>query len=63
MTGPHPANFGSFPRLSDRLDATLGDETTMLAGEVVCPDKPGRARFNALLCRRQEPPTSCGRLE
>jgi bifunctional non-homologous end joining protein LigD len=48
-------DFRSFPGLCDGLAAALGNHDAILDGEIVCLDHSGRARFNALLYRRQEP--------
>ena len=48
-------DFRSFPGLRDSLAAALGSHSAILDGEIVCLDNSGRARFNALLYRRQEP--------
>ena len=48
-------DFRSFPGLCDSLATALGLHSAILNGEIVCLDRDGRARFNALLYRRQEP--------
>ena len=48
-------DFRGVPGLRDGLAAALGNRRAVPDGEIVCLDRDGRANFNALLYRRQEP--------